>query len=1023
MEQNDNTPLAGNDFVGNLGVGDVDSSLLQAFLENGDGDNERPNHAAVEDINLIANPVIRTSAQDQGSADNQSRADDAFERAGVDVIEADGLNTEDDDLFGDGDLGEIIVGDEEATGAPTLLIEQQPSLNPQALALPPAASQQHMEASREPAYSGHAVVEQDDDGPAAPQDKGSPVFEFDFNADPSNPGFDLNDLLPLEDDDLPKTEAELLAFAAQNANRTVNQNAAEFGVPLPEDAAAQQAVVDNVQAVLKMTDEQLAELLQADLINLPPLHGDQKVDNTLSAVVSEQAPATSQPLANSMDNGQPVPANLPDVQNCRINPGVMPDNTFLQINNATVGGRLPSKGSPPTHVSKGTDMGPSSSDPARHADIPASSYSRRRSRDEFQNDGYFAPQPSEPLAKKPKQQSEQVSRTGRPNRSLPTLNLPQQSVGVNASSDQPAVPALGPVSLPPRQAAEAQRPVGNQFQQPPVQSPMPPPVLLPVVHSGYQPLPVKDRNWLVGPRGRHIFQYTDKGEWVYGQVYTADQLKNFICGEYRDGHAPSRSRLTIWIQSTLNGHKNRYPQAVKCRWTDCPVKQRTITQGQYRVCFDEHPDTSGRTTDPFHNTGYMHLYCFEQCASLVSLIKNPPGMVRVQPDDRRFSNIKENGNPMQLGGSSAAHSRHFIDAYNAWVEHAWRKWQTRQMSRQDTLYYALADVHLRMFPNRQTTVAHLRDYMGDLRRMQELRDQKDHSRLKRDRADDDVEEDERPRQRVKTQDLGQTQPAQSMHSQQHVQNGHVAYAYGRGPSQPANNEASRRFSQPQPRPPTNYQQHPHSGHGNSTHAGGPSLAAQEPTRYDGFDQIQRPVPNSSYKRPRADNDDDVHDEPHTPKRAKVSTPSAPFRQHKSRHERPDQPNMPGSRFHPNPQRAVNLPTLDNPFAVDPRFEIDPHLLNPALNTEPPPNAAPFYPFATPVYNSQNSPDPFQSDVDLAAFLDQNNHLPVPDSNANSSYPDPLALPGSNNHLLAPERGSSTQPAKTPTRYSDPSDLS
>ncbi|RKU42260.1 hypothetical protein DL546_004655 [Coniochaeta pulveracea] len=423
----------------------------------------------------------------------------------------------------------------------------------------------------------------------------------------------------------------------------------------------------------------------------------------------------------------------------------------------------------------------------------------------------------------------------------------------------------------------------------------------------------------------------------------------------------------------MNGNKNRYPQPVKCRWDDCPVKHRTITQGQYRVCFDEHADTSGRTTDPFHNTGYMHLYCFERCAPLISLIKNPPpGMVRVKPDDRRFPNLRENGNPMQLGGSSAAHSQQFIETYNTWVEDTWPKWQNNQMTSRDTLYYTLADLHLRMFPNRQTTTAHLRDYMGDLDRMQELRDQKGRLKRKRDRDDDDdEEEEERPRQRAKTQDLGQPQSAAPLHPQQHVGNGYQTSGHGQAAGQPATNGPSQPFDQPQPRP------------------------AQNPARYDGYTQVPPPAPIAGYKRRRTDDDDGTCEsgrqqeygssaEPHTPKRVKVSIPSAPNRQHNSRYSRSSQPRIPAPRFQPVPQRPVNLPMLDDPFVVDPRFQVDPVLSAPSINLNLSPNPN------------------FNPDV-------------------SSSYADPMAVPGLSTDFLAPEQGV-TQPAQTPTRYSEPSDI-
>ncbi|KAI0131597.1 hypothetical protein F4776DRAFT_664426 [Hypoxylon sp. NC0597] len=167
----------------------------------------------------------------------------------------------------------------------------------------------------------------------------------------------------------------------------------------------------------------------------------------------------------------------------------------------------------------------------------------------------------------------------------------------------------------------------------------------------YGPLLPQPDNW--GPKdktGRSLFKYTEYGELERGRTYSTKEMRWFMYGPKRhevhfDFPMPLkgvpevqnkvRQALTIWIGWVPPQSNERYPygaQSQRCRFADCPDPNQTIRSGFPRVVFDERMNMDGEVVDPFHNSGYAHLYCFERHFDLIQ------AMVRldVRADYRNF---------------------------------------------------------------------------------------------------------------------------------------------------------------------------------------------------------------------------------------------------------------------------------------------------------------------------------------------------------------------------------------------------
>ncbi|KAI0449270.1 hypothetical protein F5B21DRAFT_518287 [Xylaria acuta] len=183
----------------------------------------------------------------------------------------------------------------------------------------------------------------------------------------------------------------------------------------------------------------------------------------------------------------------------------------------------------------------------------------------------------------------------------------------------------------------------------------------------YGPSPPKPRDW--GPRdarGRYLFTYTEKGELAAGLFLTAREMRLYLLGpspQDRDRDAlagnnnynnnntnfagpfrlpgvklrtkKKRQGLTLWVGWPAAMCNARYPrggESTKCRFKNCPYRQRTISLGDPWVILDERQNADGELVDPFHNAGYVHLFCLESNFDIVDLWQ----CLDIRPDYRSF---------------------------------------------------------------------------------------------------------------------------------------------------------------------------------------------------------------------------------------------------------------------------------------------------------------------------------------------------------------------------------------------------
>ncbi|KAI1175858.1 hypothetical protein F4777DRAFT_578642 [Nemania sp. FL0916] len=154
----------------------------------------------------------------------------------------------------------------------------------------------------------------------------------------------------------------------------------------------------------------------------------------------------------------------------------------------------------------------------------------------------------------------------------------------------------------------------------------------------YGPSPARPKDW--GPldrKGNPLFSYTDKGELSAGLYFTARQMRQYLMGpsKYDNFAAPPRlpgvkhsnrklrQGLTLWIGWPAAMANSRYPrggESTKCRFADCQYHStNTIQLGDPWVILDERQNANGEAINPFHNAGYVHLYCLEHHFDIVEL--------------------------------------------------------------------------------------------------------------------------------------------------------------------------------------------------------------------------------------------------------------------------------------------------------------------------------------------------------------------------------------------------------------------
>ncbi|KAI0440368.1 hypothetical protein F4803DRAFT_527801 [Xylaria telfairii] len=201
----------------------------------------------------------------------------------------------------------------------------------------------------------------------------------------------------------------------------------------------------------------------------------------------------------------------------------------------------------------------------------------------------------------------------------------------------------------------------------------------------YGPSPPKPRDW--GPRnarGKFLFTYTEKGELSAGLFLTAREMRLYLLGpspqdDLANFEGPfrlpgvklrtkkRRQGLTLWVGWPAAMSNARYPrggESTKCRFKNCPYGQRTIALGDPWVIFDERQNVEGEAIDPFHNAGYVHLFCLESNFDLVDLWQ----CLDIRPDYRVF---KRESHPYfclayKLPGVDAIVKEWWFSAFRDW---------------------------------------------------------------------------------------------------------------------------------------------------------------------------------------------------------------------------------------------------------------------------------------------------------------------------------------------------------------------
>ena len=224
----------------------------------------------------------------------------------------------------------------------------------------------------------------------------------------------------------------------------------------------------------------------------------------------------------------------------------------------------------------------------------------------------------------------------------------------------------------------------------------------------YRPLRSRPASWgSINPEtGEQLFQYTENGELNPLHTFTVQQIIEYI-GQHPLNYRPDpkkpgkmvrdskNSGLKLWVQCVPADSGRRYPDKLsdKCRFANCPDPHRTIRKGDFRIAFDEQP-RGGRETDPFHNAGYVHLYCMEKFLDFPLLCKSYNAL----PDTREF---REGKNKMAITRdhqSMAGIVKEFMELSQPWSK--FRHGQRPEEYYCHTLCSALTDEHLSTQPGR-----------------------------------------------------------------------------------------------------------------------------------------------------------------------------------------------------------------------------------------------------------------------------------------------------------------------------------
>lgn len=154
-----------------------------------------------------------------------------------------------------------------------------------------------------------------------------------------------------------------------------------------------------------------------------------------------------------------------------------------------------------------------------------------------------------------------------------------------------------------------------------------------VPEEHYLPLLQPPQDWgMMNPQTNlPTYQYTAEGELLPHLKYTEQQIR-----EYLTNHPLHvNGRLTLWVQICPADSGGRYSDkrhSSKCRFKDCPIENNKIAIGEYRMAFDEQ-SWMGLPLDPYHNAGYVHLFCLEKNLDFPQLCKD----FNVEADTRHFA--------------------------------------------------------------------------------------------------------------------------------------------------------------------------------------------------------------------------------------------------------------------------------------------------------------------------------------------------------------------------------------------------
>lgn len=231
----------------------------------------------------------------------------------------------------------------------------------------------------------------------------------------------------------------------------------------------------------------------------------------------------------------------------------------------------------------------------------------------------------------------------------------------------------------------------------------------------YEPLQFRPSSWgsINLDTGDILFQYTEHGELNPLHAFTVDQIVEYI-GQHplHNPRGTKKSQLKLWIQTVPADSGRRYPDKLsdKCRFADCPDTYRTIRKGEFRVTFDEQPLKRDRETDPFHNAGYVHLYCLEKFVDFPQLCKQ----FNVVPDTRKFREGKNRMAITRDHESMAGIVREFIAHSEPWPQFTPKRPEEVYGQRPEeyyiyTLSSALTQEHLNKQPKHLQKIREMRE--------------------------------------------------------------------------------------------------------------------------------------------------------------------------------------------------------------------------------------------------------------------------------------------------------------------------